>query len=393
MQHEQSYRDFLERNPYPRELKNIEIISGIPSSIIIKKNGKNLLNFSGNDYLGLAHHPLLIARAKEYTEKYGTGSSSSRLVAGNFHLYEQLETQLAKALGKECALILGTGFQTNSSILSALCDQRILGEIPLVFCDRLCHASMLGLAEGTRLQRFQHNNYNHLARLLEKYAQATQPKFILAESIYSMEGDQSDLAALTALAKTHNAFLYIDDAHAVGAYGTKGWGLAPEWAAEIDVIMGTFSKGLGSFGGYIGCSKTIREYLINSCKGLIYSTGLPPGILGAISAAIELVPSLGDERHRLANYQKILQSFLKEQDLEYGLSNTHIIPWIIGDAKKSLYISDLLEKEGILATTIRPPSVAVGKSRIRFCLSAAHTDEHLEKLMLTIKKIVKMAYE
>ncbi|MHB1947634.1 MAG: aminotransferase class I/II-fold pyridoxal phosphate-dependent enzyme [Gammaproteobacteria bacterium] len=374
MSFEQYYQQYLNQNPYPREL--------------IKYNKNQLIDFSSNDYLGLSHHPILINRAQEFAKRYGIGAASSRSVSANLDIYEELEMQIANAMGKPAALIIGAGYQTNISVLEALLDPLVLGQEALVFCDRLCHASMLvSTRYQSRLQRFQHNDLQHLELLLEKYANSNQPKFILAESIYSMDGDQANLATLSQLAIQYGAFLYVDDAHALGVYGSHGWGKAADFANQIDMIMGTFSKGFGSFGGFVASSHTMRNYLINKCKGLIYSTAISPAILGAISAAIELVPQMQDERKKLFASANQLRSFLKEHDLNYGDSDSHIVPWIIGDASKTLHTSELLKSEGILGATIRPPSVPVGKSRIRFCLSAAHTDENLEKLMTAILKI------
>lgn len=202
-----------------------------------------------------------------------------------------------------------------------------------------------------------------------------------------MDGDQTNLVELIALAKKYHAYLYIDDAHAVGIFGPDGWGKAAEYASDVDIIMGTFSKALGSFGGYIGCSVTVRDYLVNKCKGLIYSTGPSPVMLGAIEAAIELLPMLRAERDRvLRNAQKV-REFMQKNGLDYGQSTTHIIPWIIGDAEKTLRASKLLEEEQIQGSTIRPPSVATGKCRIRFCISAAHSDENIEQLLEALQKV------
>lgn len=319
---EDYYQQFLKQNPYPRELKNY--------------NKNKLIDFSHNDYLGLAHHPLLLDYAHQYAQRYGIGSTSSRSVSGNLEIYEEIEIELARALGKPAALIMGTGFQTNLSVLDALLDPNVLGNQPLIFCDRLCHASMLtNLRYHARLHRFQHNDLRHLQILLDKYVDDERPKYILAESLYSMEGDQADLQGLVRLATQYKAFLYIDDAHAVGVYGEHGWGKASEYTNEIDIIMGTFSKALGSFGGYIACSQIMREYLINKCKGLIYSTALSPAILGAIKAALELIPTLEDERKTIIKNADRLRQFFKENTLDCGSSNSHIVPWIIGDAQKN----------------------------------------------------------
>jgi 8-amino-7-oxononanoate synthase len=371
MDQEQQYKKFLANNPYPRQLKSYDEF--------------NLINFSSNDYLGLAKHPLLIARSQEYAARWGVGSTASRLVTGNLTIYESLEQQLATALNKPAALILGSGYQTNMSVLEALLDARVLGKIPLIFCDRYCHNSLLSLTQhlGT-IHRFQHQDYEHLRRLLAKHTNTDQPKFILAESIYSMDGDQTDLAELVSIAEQYQAFLYVDDAHAIGVYGASGWGLAPDYANGVDIIMGTFSKALGSQGGYIACSTVMRDYLINKCRGLIYSTALSPAVLGAIAGALELMPQLEAARAQLMIKAERLREFMREHDLNVGSSNSHIIPWVIGDAEQALQVSALLREQGILATTIRPPTVPVGASRIRFCLSVLHSDENIEKLMNAI---------
>jgi 8-amino-7-oxononanoate synthase len=390
MSHEKIYAQFLQENAYPRTLRNFEFTEHADTFVYLQVNQQRLINFSSNDYLGLSRHPLLIARSQEYAARWGVGSTSSRLVAGNLKIFTEIEAQLAAALGKPAALILGSGYQTNITILEALLDKSILGATPLVFCDRHAHVSMLAMTQHLgRLQRFRHNDLTHLRALLEKHADSAQPKFILVESLYSMDGDRSQLDELVLLAKQHQAFLYVDDAHAVGVYGENGFGCAVKYASDIDIVMGTFSKGLGSFGGYIGCSLLLRDYLVNKCRGLIYATGLSPAVLGAISAAIEVLPHLDKERQRLHVNAKIVREFFASEDLDCGDSDSHIIPWIIGDAQKTLEISSQLEANGILASTIRPPSVPVGKSRIRFCLSAAHRDEDIEKLMDAIKSIKK----
>lgn len=387
MHYEKYYQQFLEQNPYPRKLKSLEPLQG-SSSVHVNMHGKKFINFSSSDYLGLAKHPLLIQRSHEYTQRFGIGSGSSRLVTGNFAIYETLEQQLASALNKPSALILGTGYQTNFTVLEALLDSSVLKQEPLVFCDRLAHVSMLASTRYlTRIQRFQHNDLNHLETLLKKFSDSSQPKFILVESVYSMDGDETDLQSITALAKKYHADLYVDDAHAVGIYGKQGWGKAPEYAEHIPIIMGTFSKALGSFGGYIACSETVRQYLVNRCKGLIYSTGPSPAILGAISAVLEILPTMEERRQRALKNAEQLRNFFKENGLDFGRSSSHIVPWIIGDAKQTLQAAQWLEEYGVIATGIQPPSVPPHGSRIRFCLSAEHSEEDLNDLMEAIRKV------
>ena len=386
MPFEKYYQNFLAENPYPRQLRNYDIVGEESSSIYLRHGDRRLINFSSNDYLGLTKHPLLIARSQEYAQRYGVGAASSRSVAGNLAIYAELENQLAQAVGKPAALILGSGYQTNISVLEALLDAEVLTKKPLVFCDRYVHASMLATTKHlARILRFQHNDLEHLQILLEKYADSDQPKFILVESIYSMDGDQADLEKIIQLAKHYKALLYVDDAHAVGVYGKSGWGNVTAHSDGIDIVMGTFSKALGSYGAYIACSENMRDYLINKCRGLIYSTALSPAVLGAIAAAIELLPQLNQIREDLYRKANRVREFFKAEGLDCGSTDTHIIPWIIGDAEKTLQISAALEAQGILAATIRPPTVPAGKSRVRFCLSAAHTDDDISELLEAIK--------
>lgn len=380
------YSRFTSEYPYPRQLRSYKTGS-FPDTIVFR-DGKKLIDFSSSDYLGLAKHPFLIARSHEFAKRWGTGSSSSRLVRGNLAVYDQLEAQLAQALGKETALIMGTGFQANATILEALLDATILGAEPLIFCDKACHASIYaGLSRIEKFNRFHHNDLDHLTVLLEKNAASTQPKFIIAESVYSMDGDQTNLQRLVEIAEKYQAVLYIDDAHAIGIYGPSGWGKAADLGPKIDLIIGTFSKALGSFGAYLGCSQALREYMIHRCKGLIYSTALSPPILGAISAAMELLPSMDEQRQQVLRFSNLLRNFFDEEQLSYGQSDTHIVPWIIGSADQTRLAAQLLEEQGILGVPIQYPTVPSSKNRIRFCVSALHEEKDLDLLFSSIHKV------
>ena len=250
------YKSFVDRYCYPRTLKTLSVVPHA-SSVNFLYRGKTVIDFSSSDYLGLSHHPLLIQRSREYAERFGVGCGSSRLVTGNLDIFDEIEQNLACSLGKSAALLLGSGYQTNVSVLQALLNPLVLGQEALVFCDRFCHNSMMTMTRYvSKMKRFRHNDLDHLRSLLEEASTAQNQesiKFILVESIYSMDGDQSNLPALIALAREYQAFLYVDDAHAVGVYGETGWGIATAYADTIPIIMGTFSKALGSLGGYIGC--------------------------------------------------------------------------------------------------------------------------------------------
>ncbi len=346
-----------------------------------------MINFSANDYLGLSRHPLLQERAIEYTRRFGAGATASRLVCGNLEPFEEIEEKIARAKGTEAALILAAGWQTNAAVLACLFDSGIWGDEALVFGDKLNHASMhAGLAQsGIRQIRYRHNDLAHLRSQLAAHEDTPGPRFIITESVFSMDGDMSDLDALSAMAREFGAFLYVDDAHATGVMGKTGFGLAH--GGNADLIMGTFSKGLGGFGSYIACSKTMRELLVNRCSGLIYSTALPPAVLGAIDAALELIPTLDGERQYLRAIADTLRDTLRTLGLEYGASASQIVPIVLGGEEEALSFAQELEECGILGIAIRPPTVPKGASRIRLALSSLHGTQDMETLQTALRRI------
>lgn len=345
--------------------------------------GRVLVDFSSNDYLGLSRHPELIRRAAAWAEEWGAGSRASRLVRGNLPPFETVETKLAAGKGTEAALVFTSGWQANAAVLPALLDARVLGAEPLVFSDRLNHASIHHgcRAAGAAQIRYRHNDLRHLEDLLQRHGGSDAPKFILTETVFSMDGDRADLPALTALADRHGAFLYLDEAHATGVLGRQGFGLAAGATDDrASLVMGTFSKALGGFGAYVACSRRLREFLINRCSGLIYSTGLPPAVLGTMDAALDLVPTLEAERRHLLGLAERLRARFHEAGLDTGASTTQIVPVMLGDEERALEAARALEEAGLLGVAIRPPTVPPGTSRIRLALSAAHTVEEVDRL-------------
>ncbi|MBF0584817.1 MAG: 8-amino-7-oxononanoate synthase [Magnetococcales bacterium] len=346
--------------------------------------GREVLNFSSNNYMGLASHPALVQRAVAWSERWGVGATASRLVCGNLALFEPIEAKLRQGKGTEAALVFNAGFQANSTILAALLDRAVLGGEPLLFADRLNHASLhLGCqAAGVRQLRYRHNDLNHLEHLLKKHALRAGPRFIVSETVFSMDGDRCDLAGLLALKERYGAFLYLDEAHATGVLGANGFGLAADHPGQVDLVMGTFSKGLGGFGAYVCCSELLKAYLVNRCAGFIYSTALPPGVLGAMDAALELLPAMAGERQRLQ--QGAAEVRRAWRGLDTGLSSTQIIPLLLKTEQEALAMSQRLELAGILAVAIRPPTVPAGGSRIRFSLTALHSEQDLRYLVETV---------
>jgi len=358
---------------------------------------EDVLNASSNDYLGLTRHPDCIRKACEYAQAFGAGSASSRLICGTLPPHVLLEEALARLKGSPAALVMGSGFQTNSSVLAALLDAQALGGEPLVFADKLNHASM---HEGCRLAgvrqlRYRHLDMNHLESLLAKHAGAPGARFILSETVFSMDGDRADVAALAGLAERFGAFLYLDEAHAVGVLGRAGMGLA----AGVDIglrdgralVMGTCSKALGSYGAYVCCSDTLREYLVNRAPGFIFSTALPPAVLGAAQAALELIPGMDRERETLLANARHLRQGLNEAGLETGGSSTQIVPVMVGEEAKALAAMQALEAEDILAVAVRPPTVPPGSSRLRLSLTALHTRSDVDRLIEAVPRAVRKA--
>jgi len=375
---ESRYRAFLEgrgREGLRRELIQFEILDARS----VRVAGKTYVNLASNDYLGLRFHSEVIKRASEWASRYGTGSGASRHVTGNLAAFDALEAKLARLKGKEAALIMASGFQTNGAVLQALLDKAVLGEEPLVFSDRFNHASMhFGcLAAGARQIRYRHAEAHHLAQLLSQYQSDTGPKFILTESVFSMDGDVAPIAEIAALAREHDAMLFVDDAHGTGVLGPHGAGLS----AGADFAIGTFSKALGGFGGYVACSETVRDYLVNRCSGLIYSTALPPPVLGAMDAALDLLPAMDGERARVASLSTRFRDGANALDLDTGGSVTQIVPVILGTPEAALAMSGELRRGGFWGAAIRPPTVPNGTARLRLTFTAAHEDSDVDRLL------------
>ncbi|MFN3883403.1 MAG: aminotransferase class I/II-fold pyridoxal phosphate-dependent enzyme [Rhodocyclaceae bacterium] len=339
----------------------------------------SLVDVASNDYLGLSRHPLLIERACQWVAKHGAGSRASRLVTGTSDELLALEEKLARFKGCEAALIFATGYQLNSSVLPALLE---LGERLQVFTDRLNHASLHAGLAGVKQIRFRHNDLAHLEELLERHPGTT--RWIVTESVFSMDGDVADVAALSALAARHGAYLYLDEAHATGVLGPQGVGLSQ---GRATVTMGTLGKALGGAGAYVAGSKALIDWLVNRCRGFIYSTAPAPAALGALDAALDLVPTMDAERARLRQMAARLREALQTRGFDTLASTTQIVPAVLGEAQRALAAAEKLRKAGILAVAIRPPTVPAGTARLRFSLSAALSDTQFERLLEAVETL------
>jgi 8-amino-7-oxononanoate synthase len=375
---ERRYQAFLEaraREGLRRSLLSV----AARDARIIGAAGRSYINFSSNDYLGLRFHEALIGRAIEWAEAYGVGSGASRLVTGNLDLFGPIEAKVARLKGKQAALVMASGFQTNAAVLQALFDRSVLGAEPLVFADRLNHASThFGCqAAGLRQLRYLHCDAAHLRELLSQYQGDDRPKFILTESVFSMDGDVAPIGEIANLAREHGACLIVDDAHATGVLGKGGAGLS----GEADIVIGTFSKALGSFGGYVASTETVHDYLINRCSGVIYSTALPPPVLGAIDAALDRVPGLDEERAYVAQLAERFRVGARGIGLNVGASTTQIVPVSLGSPEAAIAMSGRLREAGLWATSIRPPTVPPGTARLRLAFTAAHKEADIDRLL------------
>jgi len=350
----------------------------------VRRDGRVLLDFSSNDYLGLSGHPLLAERAGDWAARYGAGARASRVVTGTLEAHRAVEARVAAFKGTEDALLFASGWQANASVLPALFEVAEGGA--LVFTDRLNHASLHHgcAAAGVRQIRFRHNDLAHLEVLLERHGAGGGTRFVVTESVFSMDGDRADVGALRALCDRFGAFLFVDEAHATGVLGEGGRGLA---GGVADLAMGTFSKAFGGFGAYVAGSRALCDWLVNRCSGFVYSTALPPAVLGAMDAALDLVPGMGEARAGLLRRAGWLRGRLNQAGLETGDSTTQIVPVLLGESGRALAVAEALAGEGILGMAIRPPTVPAGTARLRLALSAAHGDGDVERLAEAVCRV------
>ncbi|KGO01585.1 8-amino-7-oxononanoate synthase [Porphyromonas sp. COT-290 OH3588] len=335
----------------------------------IYMDGRRMLNLSSNDYLGIATRGDLAQEVEAELHRLGgAGSTSSRLMTGNYEEYQRLEDLLAERFAREAALVFGSGYHMNVGIVPALADSSTI-----ILADRLVHASMIdGIRlSGCRFERFRHNDLAHLERLLNKYTGAERI-IVMVESVYSMDGDCADLKGLVALKERYpSVMLYVDEAHAIGVFGDTGLGLAEATGTiqQIDLLLGTFGKALAGMGGYLICSDVVKRYLVNRCRSLIFSTALPPLTIAYDRLAFEALPRYTAERQRLKASSEHLRQRLGEWSLQTP-SQTHIIPIVIGGAQQTVQLAERLQALGYYALAVRPPTVPEGSCRLRLSLTA-----------------------
>lgn len=345
-------------------------------------NGKRMLNLSSNDYLGLAaDRELREEFLKSLTpDTFLPTSSSSRLLTGNFSVYEELEAELVALFGTEAALVFNSGYHANMGILPAVSNTQTL-----ILADKLIHASII---DGIRLSsarciRYKHNDLSQLKRLLEQNHGDYQQIIIVTESIFSMDGDEADLKALVQLKQSYdNVLLYVDEAHAFGVRGEHGLGYAEEAGCihDIDFLVGTFGKAAASVGAYIVCTKVIREYLVNRMRTLIFTTALPSINIAWTLFIVRKLAGMQKRREHLAHISRILREALLAKG-DACPSTSHIVPMVIGPSADAVLRAEELQRHGFYALPVRPPTVPEGTSRIRFSLTAGIREEEIKALI------------
>ncbi len=372
--------DGLKEKALYRSLRNISFQSG--SRIRIDR--KLFINFASNNYLGLATHPRIAGKAAEAARVWGTGSGASRLLSGNLSIHAELEKKLAAFKGEEAATVFSSGYLANIGVVTAL-----LNEKDVVLVDRLNHSSLIDAARlsGAKLRVYPHRDVSGLDRLLAG-ARGFRRRLVLTDAYFSMDGDIAPLDKLLEVCRRHDAFLMIDEAHSTGVFGKNGRGLSEHFGltGKIDIVMGTLSKALGSVGGFVAGSATLREYLVNRARTFIYTTAPSPSASAAAIASLDLIQKEPGPRQKLWDNSHFTRDGLKALGFSLMGSEGPIIPVLVGDTRRTLRFGEFLRKEGIFAPAIRPPTVPKGTDRIRLTVTAAHERKDLEKLLAVLKK-------
>ncbi len=359
----------------PRETRHSDAVT-------VERDGRRLINACSNDYLGLAHHPEVIEAAREATARWGTGSGASRLVTGGHPLLFELEARLAAFKGTQDCLVFGSGYLANLAITPAL-----VGAGDLVLIDQLAHACLYSGARlsGAQVEVFRHNDMAHLAQLLDAHRSSARHAMVLTDGVFSMDGDLAPLPEILALADTHDAWTLVDDAHGIGTLGGgRGSAHAFDPPALAPLQMGTLSKALGSYGGYLCASKPVCELLRSRARPFVFTTALPPASVAAALKALDLIEA---DAGLCARPLQLAERFCRTLGLAKPVSP--IVPVVLGSAERALAVSRELEARGFLVTAIRPPTVPDGTARLRITFSAAHSEAEVDHLAASLASLTE----
>lgn len=355
-------------------------------------DGHTCANFASNDYLGLTHHPAVLAAMHDAAGRYGAGSGAAGLISGYTHIHQAAERKLAAWKGTEAAILLPSGYQANHAAIQALHETAEPDEGGVRFLlDKLIHASLIGAVRGSGspFRVFGHNGVAKLRRLLGD-APAGQVQVVVTESIFSMDGDAARLADLTKLKQDFGFLLMLDEAHASGLYGPRGEGLAAEMGLgdAVDLSVVTFSKALGLMGGAVCGSRAMCDLLINHAGAYIYSTSVAPALAAGVMAAIDVIESEPQRRARVRALARRVRTEMGEAGIDIGgAADSPILPWVVGDEQRALQLADRLMEEGMLVVAVRPPTVPPRSSRLRITLSSEHTDREVDRLCAVLRRL------
>jgi 8-amino-7-oxononanoate synthase len=350
--------------------------------------GERKIMIGSNNYLGLTHDPRVIEASQAAIARYGAGCTGSRFLNGNLDLHEELEARLARFLGKEAALVVSTGYQTNLAVLDTL-----VGRGDRVYIDKLDHASIV---DGGRMSygdvvRYHHGDMGGLRRLLEEGGARGARGMIVVDGVFSMEGEIADLPALARVAREHGAALVVDDAHAIGVLGPTGAGTAEHFGLvdEVDLIVGTFSKSFASIGGFVAGPEPVIHYLRHHARSLIFSASMPPAAVATALAALDVIESEPERRQRLLQIARRMTAELRALGFDVGATRTPIVPVLVGDLPRTFMFWRALFEAGVFTNPVVPPAVPADSCRLRTSYIATHTDAQLDFVLEAFERVGK----
>lgn len=365
--------DELEAKRLRRTLKPTHRTDGV----LVERGGRRLVSFSCNDYLGLSHHPAVIAAAQEAVARYGAGAGASRLVTGDHPLLSELEAKLAALKGHEAACVFGSGYLANAGVIPT-----VVGPGDVIFVDELAHACIWAGAQlsGAAIARFRHNDVADLASQLAARGEGSGRALIATDGVFSMDGDVAPLDAISDLARAHGAWLLVDDAHGLGVTGGGAGTAALFPKARVDLAMGTLSKALGGYGAYVCATQPVVDLLKTRARTVVYSTGLPPANAAGAIAALDVIEAEPDRVAAPLERARRLTAALGLPEAQSA-----VVPIVLGEAARALAAADDLETQGLLAVAIRPPTVPAGTARLRLAFSALHSEAQVDQLIGAVR--------
>ncbi|MBT5223517.1 MAG: 8-amino-7-oxononanoate synthase [Gammaproteobacteria bacterium] len=374
--------DELKRADLYRSRRVIDSAQGV----YLQVDGRQLLNFCSNDYLGLANHPEVITSFKQAADQYGVGSGSAHLVCGHGREHHALEEELADFTGRERALLFSTGYMANVGVITAL-----LGKSDVVYQDKLNHASLLdgGLMSGARFKRYLHKDVHNLQQKMQGQS-AEQTAMIVTDGVFSMDGDYAPLESLSVLAGQQSTYLMVDDAHGFGVLGATGAGLVEQYQLnqqQVPVLVGTLGKAFGTSGAFVAGSEILIETIIQKARSYIYTGAMPPAIAAATRSSLHHVRHDHWRRDKLKALVQRFQAGARQIGLALMPSESAIQPIVLGDSQKAVQASDYLFQQGFWASAIRPPTVPQGSARLRITFSALHNEQHVDQLLTALESM------